>query len=224
MRRRIIEKDSVLETLFNRIDSARISAVDWKLSHTTCVDEQPAPRRPVFPSARGHSFILPACRRHRFASRSAAGGGGNAGWRATRSIAFRSALARGAALALSVGHHTTDARHPELSLSRVAAWPGPLHVHRRDGIPSRHRRAQTEELDRRIARWHGHALRAGRRTGVDSLSPDGLVSKENFPRGGNALPRRVDVHHRIPDARANYPFQETYRHHHGDGGAGCGCD
>jgi len=28
MRRRIIEKDSVLETLFNRIDSAKIRAVD----------------------------------------------------------------------------------------------------------------------------------------------------------------------------------------------------
>src|ERR1700737_3438317 len=80
MRRRIIKKDLVRETLFNRIDSARICAVDWKLSHTTCVDEQRAPRRPVFPSARGHSFILPAFGRHPFSSRAAPRGGGKWGW------------------------------------------------------------------------------------------------------------------------------------------------
>src|SRR5438132_8831216 len=103
----------------NRFCVAKVRVADRGKPQRGSNEQRPS-RRPIFPPTRRGPPVLPAGGCHRASVRAAAGGGGNAGRRAARSIAFWSALAGSAALAFPLGHDTEVARHPKLSLPRIA--------------------------------------------------------------------------------------------------------
>ena len=47
-----------------------------------------------------------------------------------------------------------------------------------------------------------------------------LFPSTDFAVGGDAFSWRIHVHHRLSHARADHPFQKTYRHNHGNCGVG----
>ena len=181
-------------------------------------DEQRPARRPIFPAACRHSALLPDRRRDCGALRAAAGRGGDDRGRAARAFALRTARAGVAAVAFPVGQGAARARHAELSFPRVAARACALHVHRRDGIPHGHHRQTAEKFHRGFPRWNGRALRARCRARLGVLPPHGAFPKEDLAHRGDALPRSLDVHHGIPDAGEDNPFQKARRHDDGHGG------
>jgi hypothetical protein len=69
-------------------------------------------------------------------------------------------------LAVPVGQNPDHARHPELSVPRVATRPRALHVRRRHGIPRGHHPQAAQELDRGFRRRHDHAVRPRRGAGL----------------------------------------------------------
>ena len=128
-------------------------------------------------------------------------------------------------MALPVGQDADAARHAELPLPRVAARAGALHVRRRHGVPRGHRargvcRARSRYRSPGCSR---PSCSAPALAWVFFSTPE-LFPAEDLALRGDALPRRVDVHHGVPDARAHHPLQEARRHDDGHRGARRGRD
>src|SRR4030095_7845067 len=171
----------------------RFGLIPLKSTLHKSVYEQFASCCSVFYSACCYSPVLPVSRRDCSAPWPAASRSGNAGRRASRTIAFWFALAGSAALAFPVGQQSENARHPKLFVSSVATRSRALHVCGWNGIPHRHRAQQIDKLNRRVGGGNADTFRTGRRPGLDSILSHGALSKDHFALGGNALSWRIPV-------------------------------
>ena len=123
-----------------------------------------------------------------------------------------------------MGSQAIDSRHLVVLVSGLPTGPCALHVHRRLGIPGRHRPQALQELTGRIECWDDCSFRTWRRPWLLVSFLGRVVSRTDNVYRSDAISGSLDVHYGLSHAGSDHPFQGTPRDAHGDGGDWSRCD
>ena len=139
----------------------------------------------------------------------AASCGGDDYGRVAWSIVVRILRSGVAAIDISMGQVSDDARFAELPVSGVAVGFSFVHVHRGVGVSRRRDSKELFHFGRGVIGWDDHAVRAWRIARLLDVLPNGVVSKRQFVVRSDNVLRSVDVCDCVPYVGTHHSLQEV---------------